>query len=262
MSRLLRALGASWRASLLTATQYRGDFLLTASMSALFSVWTALPLFFVYQHTEQVAGFGPWEALLVMAFFLLLRGLLDAFIEPNLRGLVERIRQGTLDFTLLKPVDAQVLVSFARFEPARLADVAIAIGLSAFCLSKLGHVPSVLDILGAVLCVLSGAAILYSLWLLAAASAFFWVRVDSLSYLLGALLDAGRWPATVYRGWMRVLLTVVLPVTVMTTFPAQALLRRLEPMSALGGVGLAAAFLVVSRLVWRKAVGHYTSASS
>jgi ABC-2 type transport system permease protein len=260
--RTLNALGASWRASLLTATQYRGDFVMTTLMAFVWSAWTVLPLFLVYQKTQSVAGWNAWEALLVMAFFLLLRGLLDAFIEPNLRGLVEKVRDGTLDFVLLKPVDAQVLVSFARIDPGQLTGVFSAVGLAVYALNRLGHVPGPLDVLLAFGAVLAGLGILYSMWLCAAATTFFWVRVESLSYLLGALLDAGRWPAAVYRGWLRLAFTFVLPVVLMTTVPAEALLARIGPGPVLMSLGLSATFLFLSRRLWRYALSRYTSASS
>jgi ABC-2 type transport system permease protein len=261
-ARLLRTLGASWRVSLLTATQYRGDFLLTTLMSVGWAAWTLLPLYFVYRQTPSVAGWSPWEALLVMAFFLLLRGVLDAFIEPNLRGLVEKVRDGTLDFVLLKPADAQVLVSFARLDPGRLVDILGATGLAVYALHRLGHVPSAGEIALAFVATLSGLAMLYALWLCAAATTFFWVKIESLSYLLGALLDAGRWPAAVYRGWLRLVLTFVLPVTLMTTVPAEALLARIGPGPVLMSLGLSATFLFLSRRLWRYALSRYTSASS
>jgi ABC-2 type transport system permease protein len=261
-ARLLRTLGASWRVSLLTATQYRGDFLLTTLMSVGWAAWTILPLYFVYRQTPVVAGWTPWEALLVMAFFLLLRGVLDAFIEPNLRGLVEKVRDGTLDFVLLKPADAQVLVSFARLDPGRLVDILGATGLAGYALHRLGHVPSAGELGLAFVATLSGLAMLYALWLCAAATTFFWVKIESLSYLLGALLDAGRWPAAVYRGWLRLVLTFVLPVTLMTTVPAEALLARAGWRPVVISAGLAVVFLWGSRRLWRFAVSRYTSASS
>ncbi|MCK6571883.1 ABC-2 family transporter protein [Myxococcota bacterium] len=261
-ARLLRTLGASWRVSLLTATQYRGDFLLTTLMSVGWAAWTLLPLYFVYRQTPVVAGWSPWEALLVMAFFLLLRGVLDAFIEPNLRGLVEKVRDGTLDFVLLKPADAQVLVSFARLDPGRLVDILGATGLAGYALHRLGHVPSAGELGLALVATLSGLAMLYALWLCAAATTFFWVKIESLSYLLGALLDAGRWPAAVYRGWLRLVLTFVLPVTLMTTVPAEALLARAGWRPVAISAGLAVVFLWGSRRLWRFAVSRYTSASS
>lgn len=258
----LRVVGALWRASLVTSMQYRGDFALNFVMGLLWSAWTVAPLLFVYEHTEAVAGWSYPEAMLVLAFFMALRGLLDAFVDPNLRHLVEQVRDGTLDFVLLKPADSQLLVSFGRVVPGRVADVAAALGVAVWSLDRLGHVPSPGQVVGALLCLLSGTLVLYSIWLVAAATSFWWVRVESLSYLLGAMLDAGRWPVSIYRGWVRFVLTFVVPVTLMSSFPAQALLGRLAPASAAWAAAAGVGFLALGRVVWRQALRHYTSASS
>jgi ABC-2 type transport system permease protein len=49
---------------------------------------------------------------------------------------------------------------------------------------------------------------------------------------------------------------------VMTTYPAMALLGRLDAETALASLGGALALLLISRLVWRTAIRSYTSASS
>jgi len=53
-----------------------------------------------------------------------------------------------------------------------------------------------------------------------------------------------------------------LPLALMTTFPAMAMLGRLSARTALATIGGTLAMLVISRLVWRSAIRSYTSASS
>jgi ABC-2 type transport system permease protein len=50
------------------------------------------------------------------------------------------------------------------------------------------------------------------------------------------------------------------PLAVMTTFPARAILGKLDAGSAVGALGASVALLLVSRVVWRGAIGRYTSA--
>jgi ABC-2 type transport system permease protein len=66
----------------------------------------------------------------------------------------------------------------------------------------------------------------------------------------------------VFPGAWRVVFTYVVPVAVMTTYPAMALLDKPGAPSALVTLGGSLALLVVSRLVWRIAIRSYTSASS
>ncbi len=58
------------------------------------------------------------------------------------------------------------------------------------------------------------------------------------------------------------MLTVVIPVAFLTTFPAQALLGRLEWWLAVVAIGLAATLFVLASAFWRFALRYYTGASS
>lgn len=258
-TRVLRAL---WRTSLMTSMQYRSDFLLGVAMSLVWALWSVLPLVFVYGYADAVEGWSYPAAMIVLAAFITLRGLIEGLISPNLAALVEHVRTGTLDFVLLKPVDAQLMTSFSRVYPARLFDLVSAGGLTTWALVRLGHTPSPGELGAGVLCMMSSAAVLYSLSLCAAATTFWWVRVDAVRYLLVSLLDTGRWPGAVYRGWLRVMLTFIFPAILMTSYPARAVLGTLEPAAAGWTAGAAVGFLAGSRVFWRYAIRHYTSASS
>jgi ABC-2 type transport system permease protein len=102
--------------------------------------------------------------------------------------------------------------------------------------------------------------ILYSIWILVVSLAFFVVKVDNLSYLFSSIYDAARWPASIFRGVLAFVFTFVIPIAVMTTFPALAILDRLSAWRAIGAIAGAAAFAFVARRVWLQALGHYTSA--
>jgi ABC-2 type transport system permease protein len=102
----------------------------------------------------------------------------------------------------------------------------------------------------------------YALWIMCAAASFWVVRLDNLMYLLGAIFDVGRWPVDVFRGTWRFVFRFVLPVAVMTTYPARALLGTLDATATLATVGGSLLLLVLSRVIWRTAIRSYTSASS
>jgi ABC-2 type transport system permease protein len=81
-------------------------------------------------------------------------------------------------------------------------------------------------------------------------------------HLLGAIFDTARWPVQIFPGLWRFMFTFVIPIAVMTTFPAMALLGRLDAATTLATIGGALAMLVIGRVVWRAALRSYTSASS
>jgi ABC-2 type transport system permease protein len=263
MLRYLRLLGIQVRASAAVAMQYRLDFLAEGALALFWTGWSLVPLLVVFRGRPGVAGWTFEEALVVIGWFLVMKGILEGAVNPSLAAVVEHIRKGTLDFVLLKPADAQFLVSTQKFQPWRAADVAGGLVVFAVAFHRLGRVPAPAHIATAVLLLLCAALILYSLWILVISAAFFVVKVDNLSFLFVSIFDAARWPADVFRGVLRAVFTFVVPLAIMTTFPARALLGKdFGPLDGLGALVGAFAFAAFARLVWLRSIGHYTSASS
>ena len=262
MLRYLRLLGIHLRASLLVAMQYRVEFVVQGFTALFWSAATFVPLFIVYRQRASVAGWTFGEALVVLAFFLLLKSVLEGAVNPSLLQVVEHIRQGTLDFVLLKPADAQFLVSTAKFDPSALAGTFGSFGLFTWAFVELGRAPSPQGSAIALLLLAAEVALLYSIWILVVSSAFYVVRVDNLSYLFTSVFDAARWPSSVFRGALHVVFTFVVPLALMTTYPAEALLGRFTWRDAAVSMAGALLFAAIARLAWRGALAKYTSASS
>ena len=258
--------GVQVRMSTLAAMQYRVDFLVRGLIAFFWSALTLIPLLVVFGVRKQVAGWSFGEALVVVGWFTLLRAVLEGAVSPSLTAVVEHVRKGTLDFVLLKPADAQFLVSTAKFEPWRIVDVAGALVVFCYAFAKIGHAPSIAQVATGLVFLALAVLILYSIWILVVSAAFWVVKVDNLSYLFGSLFDVGRWPIDVLRGvWggtLRLVFTFVFPVALMTTYPALALLGRLDAKTAALALGGGILFAVIARRVWRRALAMYTSASS
>ena len=251
----------SARVSLMTSLQYRVDFVVEGFMSLFWLSWNLMPLLVLYGSRETVAGWDQSSALVVIGMFVVLRALVEGVISPSLVDFVARVRNGSFDYVLLRPADAQVLVSLARFAPWRIIDLLGGLGLIGYALYLRGVTPRPIDIaLGAGL-LLCGAVAMYSLYLIAASITFWVVKLDNLAFFLSALIDTARWPVHVFSGAWRILFTFVLPLALMTTYPAMALLGRLDGRTALACAGGALAMLVLARLVWRRAIRSYTSAA-
>lgn len=262
MRRYLTLLGVSLRASLTTAMQYRVDFMLDGLISLWWVGWTLVPLLVVFGGRQEVAGWSLGETLVVIAWFTLLRGLLEAAINPSLVAMIEAIRTGALDFVLLKPADAQFLVSTAKFQPWKLIDMAAGLAMVVIAFQRLGRLPALVDVALAGALLGAAALVMYSMWILVLCASFWVVRLDNLTYLFNSIFDAARWPIDVYRGAWRILFTFVIPLGLMTTVPAMAILGNLRARTAVVSMVGALVFGLLARLAWLKAVGRYTSASS
>jgi ABC-2 type transport system permease protein len=259
-TRYPRLLVMQLRASLLLGLQYRADFLLDGIIGVLWTGSAILPLAVVFRVRPMIAGWTFGEALMVTGWFTFLEAILEGAVNPSLAAVVEHIRKGTLDFLLLKPADAQFLVSTARLQPWRSINVLAALGIFAWGFRLLGRGPTLAALGAAAVSMTSAIAILYALKTLAVSAAFYVVRIDNLTHLFDSVFDAARWPAQVFRGLVRVIFTFVIPLALMTTFPAQALLGTLPIRALLAALAGAAGALAASRVVWKRAIAHYTSA--
>jgi ABC-2 type transport system permease protein len=262
LGRYVRLVGVQLRASLLASMQYRADFLIEGGMALYWIAWNLVPLFVLYDRRPTVAGWDFPSALLVIAWFTALKGLLEGAVTPSLVEITERIRTGSFDYVLLKPADPQFLVSTARFEPWKFLDVLGGIGLAIWAFALRGEAPAPLDLALCAVLLVAGALVLYALWICVVAASFWVIKLDNLVYLFGALFDAARWPVEIFRGVWRFVFTFVLPLALMTTYPAMAALGRLEPRTAGLAIAGAAAFALVARALWLGAIRSYTSASS
>lgn len=253
--------GGLVRTSLAVAMQYRSDFVMDALTGILRAFGAIAPIGLVFGHVPEVMGWTAHEVVLVVGLFFLMQAVLAGLVEPNLGEIVEAIRKGTLDFLLLKPADAQLLASARRIAPGRLWDAVVAALLIGWAFTGM-PAPSVADVAAAVVFLCAGIAAMYGVWLLAICTSFWLVKVDNLRYLLWSAADAGRWPLDVFSRWIQVGLVVVVPVGILTTFPAMALRGDWSVSMLAAGCAVAVGFLVVSRLAWKAALASYTSASS
>ena len=164
MIRYVRLLGVQLRSSALLATQYRYDFAVDGVIEAFWIVTALVPLFVVYRMTSTLAGWTFPESLMVIGWFTLLQAILEGAINPSLTAVVDHIRKGTLDFVLLKPADAQFLVSTAKFQPWRSLNVLTAIAIFAYGFHLLGRPPTPGGMAAALVLLGTATLLLYSLW--------------------------------------------------------------------------------------------------
>jgi ABC-2 type transport system permease protein len=183
-------------------------------------------------------------------------------IRPSMERLMEGVRLGTLDFVLTKPVDSQLMVSVRQVDIWRLIDVVLGGAVVVFSVLRLGERIGPLQAGAFGLLLLAGVAIIYSFLLLLSTLAFWLVRLENILVIFGSMYEAGRWPVGIYPTGLRILLTFVVPVAFAVTIPVESLVDRLEPITLLGALALAVAFLLVSRWFWRLGLRHYTGASA
>jgi ABC-2 type transport system permease protein len=241
---------------------YRADTVVNILLNLMWLGWELLSLSIIFSNTDTIAGWGFGELIALLGVFRLVHTLMIALIWPNTEKFNQSIRDGSMDYTLLQPVNSMFLVTFSRITVWRAWDLILATVLIVIGINMSGDIITPLNILTFILLTVSGAIVIYSLWIVLIALTFWFTKFDNNVTILQALLDAGRYPVTVYPVWLRIIVTFIIPVAVATTVPLQGLrgelnLSRVIMFLAIGVVS----FLIASR-VWRAGLKKYSGASS
>jgi ABC-2 type transport system permease protein len=257
-----RLLWLHLRLAVLHELTYRVNVAVQVVTSAIGLAGSLAFLAVLQSHADRLAGWSHADLLALWGVFYVLTGLLGTFVQPSLQRLIDDVRTGGLDFVLLRPADAQALVSVRQVEVWKVVDVAVGIGLLGAAVWEMGGAIGAAPAAAFALALVAGAAIVYGCCLMLASLAFWSIRVENALILFLSLWETGRWPVGVYPPWLRDLMTFVLPVALATTFPAEGLTGRLTAPRLAGSLLLAGLLLALSRWLWRRGVRRYAGASS
>jgi ABC-2 type transport system permease protein len=260
MPRYLKVLRLFWSTALAAEMEYRINFIISAFSSLGNLVGSIFGLFLFYRTGYTFTGWSWEAALVVLGFFTLLQGFASTFLAPNLNQIVRHVQEGTLDFVLLKPIRSQFWLSLHTLSPWGIPDLIVGLLIIVYAGTKLNlGIDKYLLTIFPLAC---SVVILYSLWFILGATTIWFVKIYNVTEVLRGFLEAGRYPITSYPAAYRFFFTFVVPVTFLTTVPAQSMLGQIQFTWLLGAGFLAVILFFISTQFWRFALRFYTSASS
>lgn len=258
----LKLLSAFFKVNVQMALAYRADTIVNILLNLMWLGWELLSLSIIFSNTETLGGWGIGELIALLGVFRLVNTLMIALIWPNTEKFNQSIRDGSMDYTILQPVNSMFLVTFSRITVWRIWDLVLAVVLIVVGINMSGDVTSPLQILTFVLLAITGTIVIYSLWIVLIALTFWFTKFDNNVTILQALMDAGRYPVTVYPVWLRVIVTFIIPIAVATTIPLQALRGELVSGQVLMYIAISIASFWVASIVWKAGLKRYSGASS
>ena len=260
--KIIKLIWSYLRIGIANEMQYRVNFFIQLLQSFIALATGLIGLWLVFTHTTELGGWSQPELLAVMGIYMLMGGVIQSAIQPNMQRLMNEIQDGTLDFALTKPVDGQVLISIREFRFWQLTDVAVGLVVLVIAVVQMQTQIGIWRALAFVAALILGGIMIYSFWLMLTTTAFWLIRIWELVNLFQGLYAAGRWPVTIYPQWLRIGLTFLVPVAFAVTVPAEALTNRLTPLTLLGALGLAVLLMALARFIWRLGVHSYSGASA
>ncbi len=260
----LRLIKSFMRVSIQAELAYRANFFISLLHSLLNLGTGVLGLVVLFNQVSAIHGWDFSATLARLGAYLVLGALRDIFIGPSLdalAGLDGEVWTGRLDFTLLRPVNAQFVASFHQWRLLPVVDLLLGAGIVGVAISRMNQALTSWHMITFLVALCVSLVVLYAL-LLAFAGLVFWSAGFLFTWIFDGLFQLARYPVGLYPGWTRFLLTWIIPVGIMTTIPAQALSGNLSITTFLGAVILALALLTGATAIFQVGLRRYTSASS
>jgi ABC-2 type transport system permease protein len=164
---------------------------------------------------------------------------------------------------LLLPANTRFLISLRQVDLGGFVNGLSALAVMVYALRQLHYVPSAAQIVGFFLLVVAGVLIHYSLMFLLATTSFWTVRAQGIVWGYYSFFNISRLPDSAFTGFFKVFFTFAIPVLLVANVPARLVINRLSDLRQLLLVVLMLfVCLIVSEIVWRFSLKHYTSASS
>ena len=259
----LRFVAAHFRAQM----QYPGALALQMLGSVLF---TAIEFVGVWALLDRFGNVRGWElAEVAVLYGLVMVGFATA--EATGRGFDlfhRQVRGGDFDRVLLRPRHTVLQVAGAEFAFNRAGRWLYGAAILTWGLVNAGIAwsPARVVLLAETI---AGVTVLFLGVFVATAAVTFWTvqSLELFAIVSNGSVDAGSYPATVYRRFMRRFLFYVVPIGTVTYFPVAALLGRPDPLGTPPWFGWAAPaaaplFLAAALFFWRLGTRHYSSTGS
>lgn len=214
----------------------------------------------VFDHVESVAGYTLAET----ALFFLTFNLVDMAGQILFRGVYgarRTVADGDFDFHLVQPCSPLFRLVFSTVDFLDVITIIPVIVMTVIAFLRLPpldwHAYALYTALLA-----NGLALTMAIHVLVAGVAVRTQEMESAIWIYRNVMFMGKFPAEIYRPAVRWGLTVIVPVAVMTSFPAQAALGRLSPAWIGYAFALTGVSLAFSAWFWTDSLARYTSSSS
>lgn len=263
----VRAYGLIVAMWLRSTMAYRASFVMTAVGNFVATGFDFVAILLMFSHVDVLGGFTLPEVALLYGTSATAFGLSD-LVLGSMDRLGRRVRDGTLDTLLVRPVPVLAQVAADRFALRRLGRITQGLLVLGYALTALDIAWTPLKVVLLPLTVLSGAAIFGAVFVVGAAFQFY---AQDASEVQNAFTYGGttllQYPPSVFAKDLVRGVTFVVPLAFVSWLPALYVMGRDYPLDLPGWVAflppvVAVGCWVLAGAAWRVGLRAYRSTGS
>jgi ABC-2 type transport system permease protein len=247
--------------------RYKVSFILLVIGSSLNLLVDLAEILVLFRFLRTLVGWTLPEVALLYGF----AGFSFAVAEALAMGFDSfhrNVVQGTFDRVLVRPLGAFFQVFSSDLGVRRVGRVLQGLAILAIAAAALEIQWTSDKLFVFAMTLICGTLIFFAFFVIGAASSFWTVQANEAINIFthgGAFVTS--YPADVFAGWLRRLMTFVVPLAFINYYPTLYLLDRADPLGLPDWARLlspvaAVVMLLAARLIWSLGVRHYSSTGS
>ncbi len=262
LRKYLRLTGLMMKNCLIREMQFKANFIVRLFTEMMWLVMQFVFISVIYVQANGIVGWSMWQMVVLAGTNHVITQLFEALFYDNCIRLTDQIRQGDLDFNLIKPINSQFLVSLRYTDYSSIANSTVGVGIIFYALNKMGTTVSFGEALLFAALIVNSVIIYYSILFTLSVWTFWIGRSSNLMELYWQFGQFSRYPGDIYPWLLRHFLLLVIPMLVVSNFPAGVLLNKLASGSIFYGFAIGLFFFTFTVWIWNKGLQRYRSASS
>ena len=238
--------------------EYRTDFVLWSAISLFWTLFALLFYDIVFLQTPTIAGWSKPQVYLLIGVYMIVDSATWGIFWRSIKTYVDSIFDGKLDFVLVQPIDSQFQLSVKYASFTQVPRLCIGIFLALKYLPPINLFQFVMFLILMVIVLL----IIYLLWFLTATITFWVEKLENITEIVPSLRRIWNFPSDVYSGPLGTLLTVILPLALISTTPTRFLLHDYAWNEVITLVVFATILFVITRFFFLYSLKKYSSVGS
>lgn len=242
--------------------EFRFDFYARIIMDVVYYA-VAIGFFRVlFLHTPSLGGWGEPQLMIFVAGYCMVDAICMTLFSNNMWQLPLLVNRGDLDYYLVRPVSTLFFISLRDFAASSFLNLVITFGLFTWAINRYPSSLPPQKILLYLALIFNGAFLFFCMNMLANLVVFFTQAGEGFGHLIWSINKFGERPDRIFSGWLRRIVTILMPFALIASFPARLLLEDFDWLILTHILLVTAAFYGLLLLVWRRALACYSSASS
>lgn len=224
--------------------------------------WTGFNLIFFSALFQVAGGIGSWtitELYILLATYTIIDSFTWGLFFLNMKDYTSAVQSGALSTHLVKPISTQYLLLVQNNSFDQLPRGIIGIGMLFWAVSQLGRPITWQEIILYLILLLATFFFLYFLWFFLATFAFWVERLENINDIVPSLRRIWELPREVYRGGLSVILTFLLPLSLMVSVPTETLIGKATPLLVMYYLIFTVIFCLGVSWFFRVSVKRFTS---